>query len=156
MPFHLAMTLMNITVINGSVPANFPNSSKTNIVGFEWFRAFDGNITTYWVSGRPIVVNYLLVTFDTEYLLSSLQLSIRGIGTVDPQTIYVYLDANATCLGQSFWFPQIINSTFTFAPSQFNTISRPVVAKQLLLGFTRWNMAVSLALSELRFFGFLY
>jgi hypothetical protein len=150
------MTLVNITAINGAVPSNFPNSSKINTTGFEWFRAFDNNITTYWGAGYGTVINYLLVAFNNEYLLSSLQLSIRGIGTLDPQTIYVYLDANATCLGQSFWFPKITNSTFTFAPSQFNTSSRPVVAKQVLLGFTRWNMVGAVSLPELRFFGFLY
>jgi hypothetical protein len=137
MPFHLAMTLMNITVINGTVPINFLNSSKINSTNLQWYRAFDNNIATDWGAGIVNVINYLFITFDNEYLLSSLQLTIIGSGTFDPQTIYIYLDTNATCLGQSFWFPQITNSTFTFAPSQFNTSSRPLVAKQVLLGFTR-------------------
>jgi hypothetical protein len=147
---------MNITIINGAVPINFPNSSKINLTGAQWYRAFDNNITTYWAAGYGTVINYLLVTFDNEYLLSSLQLTILGNGATDPQTIYIYLDPNATCLGQSFWFPKITNSTFTFAPSPFNTTSKPVAAKQVLLGFTRWNMLPSVGVIELRFFGFLY
>jgi hypothetical protein len=147
---------MNITIINGAVPINFPNSSKINLTTLEWFRAFDNNITTYWGSGRANVINYLLVTFDNEYLLSYLQLTTRGTGLTDPQTISVYLDANAICLSQSFWFPNMTGSIFTFSPSPFNITSKPIAAKQVLLGFTRWNMAYSLTLSELRFFGFLY
>jgi hypothetical protein len=138
MLFHLAMTLMNITVINGTAPINFPNSSKINVTSHEWFRAFDNNISTSWTTGTGYGINYLLVTFDNEYLLSSLQVSITGNGLNDPQTIYVYLDANATCLGQSFWFPNITGSSHpTLTPSPFNSTRKPVVAKQALLAFTR-------------------
>jgi hypothetical protein len=90
MPFYLAMTLINITVINASVPISFPNSSKINQTGTQWYRAFDNNITTFWAAGYGTVINYLLVTFDNEYLLSSLQLTILGNGATDPQTIYIF------------------------------------------------------------------
>ena len=106
MPVHLAMPIMYINVTNGAVPAKFINSSAINVTGYEWWRAFDGNLSDYWTAYVPNTINYLLVTFNDEYLLASLQLTIMGHVLEDPQTIGVYLDENATCMGQSFGFFQ--------------------------------------------------
>ena len=151
------MSLVRIPVINGTLPGNFSNLDITlNHTGYEWWKAFDNNIYTFWNAYSTTVHDYLLVTFDDEYLLSSLQLTVLGDMWHDPKTIDVYLDENAIYLGQSFSFPLINNYSYlTFETSSFNSISKPLVTKQVMLVIDRWS-GNQVWLFELTFFGALY
>jgi hypothetical protein len=151
------MTLITIPVINGTIPNKFLNLNiAITVNGYEWWRAFDGNIYTFWNAQIHYVTNYLLITFNDVYLMNSLQLTIYGDYYHDPKTIDIYLDENAMCLSQTFSFPYYTDGSFpTYPVSLFDTTSRWVVTNQLLLGIDRWSTN-QVWLFELSFFGALY
>ena len=97
--FYLAMSVVKLNVINGTLPGNFSKLVITlNAGGYEWWRAFDNNINTFWNALSNTVLDYMLITFDDEYLLNSLQLTVYCDVTHDPKIIDVYLDEEVTCM----------------------------------------------------------
>ncbi|CAF0953811.1 unnamed protein product [Adineta steineri] len=153
----ILMPIVKMNVINGTLPGNFSQLGiQLNSTGYEWFRAFDNNTYSYWNANSYNVSDYLLVTFNDTYLLHSLQLTVYGDGWHDPKAIDVYLDKEATCLGQSFAYPMITNLSYlTFAPNQFNNSIRPLAAKEVMINFERLSLN-QIWLFELSFFGGLY
>jgi hypothetical protein len=152
------MSLIRIPAINGTLPDKFSNMGGGGLYssGYEWWKAFNGNIYSFWNPNSFNVTDYLLVTFNDEYLLSSMQLTVYSDGWHDPKTINVWRDENATCMGQSFLFAKITNiSHLTFAPSQFDIVNNPLVTKQILLDIDPYGTN-QVWLYELAFFGALY
>ena len=152
------MSVVRIPVIGGTVPAQFSNLSiELNTTGDEWWRAFDNDIYTIWNPQSYLVPDYLWITFDDKYLLNSFQLTIYGDAWHDPKTIYMYLDENATYLGQSFSYPAIDNGTYylTLSPSLFNITNNPLATNQLLLVIDPWETNQVWG-CEFTFFGGLY
>ncbi|CAF1154031.1 unnamed protein product [Adineta ricciae] len=150
------MRIVQMPVISGTLPSKFSYVDESfNASGVEWWRAFDGNIYTYWNRlGSYQVLDYIFITFNDSYLLNSLQLTVYGDGAHDPKIINIYLDENGTCLAQSFWFPQTNNFT-TFPLNYFNTSVKPLATKHALLSIERWSVYQAY-LFELTFFGGLY
>ena len=156
--YFIAMPVVRIPVISGTLPAQFSNLSiNLNATGHEWWRAFDSNIYTLWNPHSYLVPDYLWITFDHQYLLKSFQLTIYGDSWHDPKTIYMYFDKNATYLGQIFSYPAINNGThyLTFSPSLFNMTIKPWATNQLLLMINPWGPNQVWG-CEFTFFGGLY
>jgi hypothetical protein len=144
-------------VVTGTLPSKFSYVDMSfNATGVEWWRAFDNKTNTFWNRlGSYNVLDYIFVTFDDTYLLNSIKLTVGGDGMHDPQTLAVYTDENGTCFEQSFWFPQITNGSFTFAPRSFNTSARPLATKHALISIERWSI-YNTWLFELTFYGGLF
>jgi hypothetical protein len=122
----------------------------------EWWVAFDNDASTCWNSGPIIVPDYLFVTFDDEYLVTSVQVSAYGDITHDPKIIEFYLDENATYLAANFSFPEAPSYYDTFAPNSFNDSGKPLVAKEILINVAeRWSIN-QVWLAEITFFGIPY
>jgi hypothetical protein len=155
--YRLALVSSPITVTNGTIPAKFLSLNLLlNYSGMEWWRAFDNDTSTGWNSGAIAVPDYLFVTFDDEYLLTSVQVTAYGDITHDPEIIEFYLDENATYLAANFSFPKAPGYYYTFAPNYFNDSSTQIVAKEILINVAeRWSI-YQVWLIELIFFGIPY
>ncbi len=150
------MASQRINVTNGIIPAKFLNLNLLlNYSGMEWWRAFDNNVGSLWNSCPPNVADYMFVTFDDEYLLTSIQLSVYGDITHDPKLIEFYSDENATCFLTNISYPTESNGSYWYTmPATFlNNLERPIVAKYILIDVAeRWSI-YQVWLSELTFFG---
>ncbi len=79
--------------------------------GMRW-HAFDNNVGSLWNSGPSNVADYMFVTFDDEYLLTSIQLSVYGDIIHDPKLIEFYSDENATCFLTNISYPTAPNGSY--------------------------------------------
>lgn len=150
------MNLKTITIINGTIPAKYSDLGIIlNGTSCEWLRVVDGLSNTFWDAKAWTVTNYILFTFNNLYLLTSLQVAVRGDWWHDPQTINVFSDENGTCFIQSFSTPVANSSYYTFQPTPFNYINNPVATKQVLLAIDRYSM-YQVFLAEVTFVGALY
>ncbi|CAF1308819.1 unnamed protein product [Adineta ricciae] len=145
------MSVVRIPVIGGTSQAQFSNLGiELNTTGDEWWRAFDNDIYTIWNPHSYLLPDYLCITFNDKYLLSSFQLTIYDDAWHDPKTIYMYL-------GQSFSYPAINNGTYyhTLSPILFNIANNPLATNQLLLMINPWKTN-QVWECEFTFFGGLY
>ncbi|UJR17317.1 hypothetical protein I4U23_004212 [Adineta vaga] len=94
-----SMSVVTIPVINATVPYLYSRI----------LFAFDNYIYSMWNAQIDNVSDYLLVTSDNFYLLSSFQLTIFADAWHDPRTIHFYMYENATYLEQSFSFLAILS-----------------------------------------------
>lgn len=63
--------------MNAVLPVKFQTRNDSlHQPGGEWWTAFDNNLGTYWNSEVNPVPNYMFVTFDDEYLMTLMQLSV--------------------------------------------------------------------------------
>ncbi len=147
-----------INVINASIPAIFIyyNISLYHSP-WPWWNAFDNQTSTSWNSGAAFVTDYIYITLNDEYLLTSFQMTPYGDVTHDAKIVEYYLDENATCLAGNFTFPQVPSnhSSFVFPMTPFNYTQQPIIAKQILIGFIRWSI-YQLWLPELALYGIPY
>jgi len=100
----------------------------------------------------------MFVTFDDEYSLTSIQLSVYGDITHDPKLIEFYSDENATRFLTNISYPTEPNGSYWYTmPATFlNNLERPFVAKYILIDVAeRWSI-YQVWLSELTFFGIPY
>lgn len=142
--------------MNASLPARFANISiNFNNTGQEWWRAFDNISTTAWNANPAHMPTYLYLTFDDEYLLTSLQLTVIGDTTHDPKFLDFFLDENVTALADIFSFPVAPSYWYTFPIQFFNYTYDPIVAKQIVINITRWT-SYQVWLCELGLFGIPY
>lgn len=138
---YLAPTPVRINVINGTIPDKFSSYGlAADWSGTEWWRAFDNQTGDFWNSAASFVPDYLYITLDDTYLLTSFQLTVIGDITHDPQLVEFYLDENAICLAGNFTFPQAPSSWYTFTPTSLISLDKPIVAKQILLSFIRFSV----------------
>ncbi len=145
-----------INVINASIPAIFIYYNISLYwLPWPWSNAFDNQTSTSWNSGASFVTDYIYITLNDEYLLTSFQLTSYGDTGHDTQFIEYYLDENATCLAGNFTFPVPSSLRYTFSPTSFNYTQEPIIAKQILIGFIRWSI-YQLWLPELALYGIPY
>jgi hypothetical protein len=103
------MVPVNVFIINGTVPAKYQSLGIVlNETNYEWYRAFDGNLSTFWNSETYNVPAYIFLTFDKLYRLNSLQLTVTGGIRHDPETMDVFFDENGQILSNPFHLTSLI------------------------------------------------
>lgn len=156
--FHcLAVSPVIVNVTNATIPARFLYLNiELYLHLYEWWLAFDNGLWTIWNAGSSFGPNYMYITLNDEYLLTAMQLTVYGDVTHDPKVIELYADENATCLAANFSYPQSTTGAKIFPPDSFANLTRPFVARRILINIAqRWSTWQTW-LGDLRFYGIPY
>ena len=131
---------------------------KDNLPGFEWWRAFNGNLTDYWYPVANYTnASFLWITFDDEYFLQSLRVFRAGANLgIRPKTVTIYLDENATSFVETFGSYGVIVNPGWNPRNFFSGSITSVPIKQILIKVTTFSLIEPVNLYEVIFSGFRY
>ena len=153
----LALSSVIVNVTNATIPERFVSLNiSLYLEYYQWWLAFDHSQWTIWNAGFGYGPNYMYVTLDDEYLLTAMQLTAYGDITHDPKVIELYADENAMCLTANFSYPQAPSGAMTFPPDSLTNLTRPFVARRVLINIAqRWSGWQSW-LGDITFYGIPY